>query len=274
MTTDEANQQLAVCFCSFGFFSLPFTSRQNKYRANLPISYKYSMLVVLLAGNWDTWWGCCNGTVNENLCARVCGTMRDFFFFFLGGRGRWGIFCCLLQWIANPVWEWSGNSCEGCASRLVVCMQMSEAQSQKLCKESHIHNFRHWLLWVCLSMPLLIPSSTVLFFIPSVFHPLPSLSSSFTFPSIRCYFLWSYSICSYTLPHCSPTLVKGSLSIWISSLSLILSLSPSLSFSLFLPCCLYLYLPPSFIIISSHLHITEASIIFVVRRRTFSFFFG
>lgn len=141
---------------------------------------------------------------------------------------------------------------------------------------------------LCLFLPPLVFSSTLLFFTPSVSH-LPPILVHFSSSSMRCYFLWSVSICSFTLPLCIQTLVKGSLSLSLShsvshsvSLSL-LSLLPSLSVFLLICLPLSLSLPPSLPPSHPHpylfthtwfiLHITEASIMLLWEGKISSSFF-
>lgn len=124
------------------------------------------------------------------------------------------------------------------------------------------------LLWVCLFLLPLFPSSTLLFFTPSVFSPPqpsppspplpPLLSLACSHPHSLFLFLCTLLfplivLCLFLHP---PTLLTDigegiSLDLYFFSISsslspsLILSLSPSQSFSSFLSRCLYLYLPPS-----------------------------
>lgn len=162
-------------------------------------------------------------------------------------------------------------------SRLVVLHADERRHHRRsYAKIPTMHNFRSRLLWVCLSLPPLVPPPppppppTLLFFHPiCVSPPSPRSHPHSLFPPCAA-ISFDRTLFVPTPSHTAHRHRWRDLSrSGFSSLSLSL---PSLCFSWF-PLPRSLSLPPSFIIISSHFHITEASIIFAVGRRIFSPFF-
>lgn len=131
-------------------------------------------------------------------------------------------------------------------------------------------------------MPPLVHHSALfhLLCFSSLISLLPSFFSFSSFSSIEHYFLWSDSICFFTLPLCILTpLISLSRCIFVIALSFPVSiclspyLSPSVSISTSLPLPLILF--PHYL--STHtwfiLHITEAPIILLCEGKILLFFF-
>lgn len=264
---------LVFFFPAFYFRAEQVLCKPPRFFANVEI---LSVLVVFPVRNWDTWRGCCNWTVTENLCASVCGTKHAFFF---GEGGGWSSAVCsselLIVFENGPeiaVKVAHHGLCSAC--RWVSHNRRSYAKSPTYIISATGFS-TSCLLWVCLSLPPLIPSSTLLFFTPSVFHPLPSPRShphSLFSPCAVIFF--DRSLFAPTSSHTAHRHWWRDLSRSGFLPSLILSLAPPLCLSPYFSPAVSIStsLPPSFIIISSHLHITEASVIFAVRRRIFSLF--
>lgn len=134
-----------------------------------------------------------------------------------------------------------------------TCRWVSEAQSQKLCKESHIHNFRHWFIAVVPAPGLSLLASASPLLHSALFHPIcfspPPLALILIHFSLYTLLFSLIVLCLFLLPPTLLTDISDGISLDLDSFPLSHSLShslfPSLSFSLFFSCCLYLYLPPS-----------------------------